>query len=61
MTVTKNYLEKQVQELTEWLRSNTEFHPDFRTKKQQCNYYIEKLAEMDDFGTERTKINQHKN
>lgn len=61
MTVTKQYLEKKVQDNNEWLQNHSESHPMYKLTEVNRNYYVKKLVEMDDLGVNQIELKRYKN
>jgi hypothetical protein len=56
MNVSKIYLEKKIKELNEWLQDNNPAHHQYNLKKQNRDYYVNKLIELEESGAPTVKI-----
>ena len=56
MTVNKEYLERKVSKLNEWMQSTPTTHFMFSQKVQNRNYYVGKIIQMDEQGLNTIKI-----
>ncbi len=56
MRVSQGYLEIKVKEISDWLLVNSSNHEQYKQKKQQRDYYVYKLCEMEELGVEIIKI-----
>jgi cytolysin (calcineurin-like family phosphatase) len=48
MKVSKDWLERKIKELNDWLSSNHESHSEYKLKVQNRNYYVDKICELED-------------
>ncbi len=60
MTVTKQYLEREVRDITEWLQNHSESHRERKKYISNRDYYVNKLVEMDELGLEEAKLKLYK-
>lgn len=57
MVVEKQWLEKKVKELNEWLQLNDKgIHFEYAGNKQKRDYYVNKLIEMEQQNLNKIKI-----
>lgn len=56
MTVTKDWLERKVAGLNEWLTNNGPAHFEFKQKTHNRNYYVNKLIELEENNLKTIKI-----
>ncbi|MFY8187520.1 MAG: hypothetical protein ACOVLC_06115 [Flavobacterium sp.] len=57
MTVNKEWLEKKVKELNDWLREHEKgTHFEYAQKKQNRDYYVNKLIELEESGIQKIKV-----
>lgn len=57
MKVSKQWLEKKVKDLNEWLTTNSAgIHFEYAPKKQSRDYYVNKLIELEENQLETIKV-----
>lgn len=60
MTVTKQYLERKVRDITEWLQNHHESHKEHKKYISNRDYYVNKLVEMDELGINQIELKRYK-
>ena len=56
MMMNKMSLENKVSKLNEWLQNHPETHFAYAQKKQNRDYFVNKLCDMDELGLNVIKI-----
>ncbi|MCH4828245.1 hypothetical protein [Flavobacterium columnare] len=57
MYVTKEWLEHKIQELNTWLQQHEKLnHFQYAEKKQNRNYYVSKIIELEELGIKKIKV-----
>ena len=56
MTVDANYLERKINSLNNWLQHHPETHHAYSQKRQNRDYYVGKLCDMDELNIATIKI-----
>jgi hypothetical protein len=57
MIVSKQWLEAKVKELNDWLKEHEKgVHFEYAQKKQNRDYYVGKLIELEESGIQKIKV-----
>jgi hypothetical protein len=60
-TLSREFLEKRVAELNEWLRQHMSgLHLEYAQKKQARDYYVRRLIEIEESGNDTVEVQDYK-